>query len=47
MRWIVRSEKPLYNDPWLDIRVADVELPDGRQLEHRLIRTGRRWRDRD
>ena len=39
MRWIVRSEKPLYNDPWLDIRVADVELPDGRHLEHRVIRT--------
>jgi 8-oxo-dGTP pyrophosphatase MutT (NUDIX family) len=39
MRWIVHSEKPLYNDPWLDIRLADVELPDGRHLEHRLIRT--------
>jgi 8-oxo-dGTP pyrophosphatase MutT (NUDIX family) len=39
MRWIVHSEKPLYTDPWLDIRVADVELPDGRHLEHRLIRT--------
>jgi 8-oxo-dGTP pyrophosphatase MutT (NUDIX family) len=37
--WLVRSEKPLYTDPWLDIRVADVELPDGRHLEHRLIRT--------
>lgn len=39
MRWIVHSEKPLYTDPWLDIRVADVELPDGRHLEHRLIHT--------
>jgi len=39
MRWIVHSEKPLYNDPWLDIRLADVELPDGRHLKHRLIRT--------
>jgi 8-oxo-dGTP pyrophosphatase MutT (NUDIX family) len=39
MRWTVHSEKPLYTDPWLDIRVADVELPDGRHLEHRLIRT--------
>jgi 8-oxo-dGTP pyrophosphatase MutT (NUDIX family) len=38
-RWIVHSEKPLYNDPWLDIRLADVELPDGRHLEHRIIRT--------
>ena len=24
---------------WLDIRVVDVELPDGRHLAHRLIRT--------
>ena len=39
MRWIVHSEKSLYHDPWLDIRLADVELPDGRHLEHRVIRT--------
>jgi 8-oxo-dGTP pyrophosphatase MutT (NUDIX family) len=39
MRWTVCSEKPLYSDEWLDIRVADVELPDGRHLAHRLIRT--------
>ncbi len=39
MLWTVHSEKPLYEDEWLDIRLADVELPDGRHLEHRLIRT--------
>ena len=39
MRWKVVSEQPLYGDEWLDIRVADVELPDGRRLDHRLIRT--------
>lgn len=39
MRWTVHSEKPLYEDEWLDIRIADVELPDGTHLEHRLIRT--------
>ncbi|MEW9532881.1 NUDIX hydrolase [Microbispora sp. NPDC049125] len=39
MRWKVNSEEPLYTDPWLDIRLADVELPDGRHLDHRLIRT--------
>ena len=38
-RWEVHSEKPLYTDEWLDIRLADVELPDGRHLDHRLIRT--------
>jgi 8-oxo-dGTP pyrophosphatase MutT (NUDIX family) len=39
MRWTVHGERPLYQDEWLDIRLADVELPDGRHLEHRLIRT--------
>ncbi|MFG1942269.1 NUDIX domain-containing protein [Nonomuraea sp. NPDC048826] len=39
MRWQVHSEEPLYTDPWIDVRVADVELPDGRHLDHRLIRT--------
>lgn len=39
MRWKVHSEIPLYTDQWLDIRMADVELPDGRHLEHRVIRT--------
>jgi 8-oxo-dGTP pyrophosphatase MutT (NUDIX family) len=39
MRWQVHSEKTLYADAWLDVRVADVELPDGRHLDHRLVRT--------
>jgi len=39
VRWRVVSEQALYGDEWLDIRVADVELPDGRRLAHRLIRT--------
>ncbi|MFC5829988.1 NUDIX hydrolase [Nonomuraea insulae] len=39
MRWQVHSEKSLYHDRWLDVRVADVELPDGRRLDHRLIRS--------
>ena len=33
------SERPLYTDQWLDIRLADVALPDGRHLDHRVIRT--------
>ena len=39
MRWTVHGEEPLYTDEWLDIRLAEVELPDGRRLRHRLIRT--------
>jgi hypothetical protein len=39
MKWKVISEQPLYHDEWLDIRLAALELPDGRHLAHRLIRT--------
>ncbi|GAA2210030.1 NUDIX hydrolase [Nonomuraea monospora] len=39
MRWQVHSERSVYRDPWLDVRIADVELPDGRHLDHRLVRT--------
>lgn len=39
MRWTVHSEKPLYADEWLDIRLADVEITGGRRLEHRVIRS--------
>lgn len=39
MEWKVLSERPLYQDDWLDIRLADVEVPGGRHLEHRVIRT--------
>ncbi|MGH8793219.1 MAG: NUDIX hydrolase [Stackebrandtia sp.] len=39
MRWEIRSERSLYKDKWVDLRAADVELPDGRHLDHRLIRS--------
>ncbi|MDA0638036.1 NUDIX domain-containing protein [Nonomuraea sp. MCN248] len=39
MRWQVHSEEPLYPDRWLDVRIANVELPDGSRFGHRLIRT--------
>src|SRR6204780_3813178 len=39
MRWTVQGEQPLYQDEWLAIPRAGGELPDGRRLEHRLIRT--------
>jgi hypothetical protein len=41
MRWKVHSERTLYQDPWVHVLSADVELPDGRHLDHRLIRTPR------
>jgi 8-oxo-dGTP pyrophosphatase MutT (NUDIX family) len=38
MQWVIRSERSLYSDPWLEVRSADVELPDGQHLDHRLLR---------
>src|ERR1700722_5090592 len=38
MQWKVISDKLLYADQWLDLHAADVELPDGRHLDYRLIR---------
>jgi 8-oxo-dGTP pyrophosphatase MutT (NUDIX family) len=37
--WEITAERAAYADEWLDIRIADVVLPDGRVLAHRMIRT--------
>ncbi|WP_027343898.1 NUDIX domain-containing protein [Hamadaea tsunoensis] len=39
MRWTVHSVRDLYQDQWVHVQSADVELPDGRHLDHRLIKT--------
>ncbi|MBC6463204.1 NUDIX hydrolase [Actinomadura sp. HBU206391] len=38
MRWTFHGERSIYRSPWLDVRLADVELPDGRRFEHHLVR---------
>jgi 8-oxo-dGTP pyrophosphatase MutT (NUDIX family) len=39
MRWKVNSQRTLYEDQWVHLLAADVELPDGRHLDHRVIRS--------
>ena len=39
MQWKVVSERSLYRDQWVDVRCADIELPNGSHLDHRLIHT--------
>jgi 8-oxo-dGTP pyrophosphatase MutT (NUDIX family) len=39
LRWTVHSQETLYRDRWVHLLTADVELPDGRHLDHRVIRT--------
>jgi len=39
MTWQIQSERELYHDRWVHLTSADVLLPDGRHLDHRIIRT--------
>jgi 8-oxo-dGTP pyrophosphatase MutT (NUDIX family) len=38
MIWIVNNERAVYENPWLRVQLADVELPDGRHLDHYFLR---------
>lgn len=38
MKWRMHAERVLYRDEWIDVRATDVELPDGRRLDHRFIK---------
>lgn len=38
MRWTVHGERSLYDSGWINLHLADVELPDGERFEHHVIR---------
>jgi 8-oxo-dGDP phosphatase len=38
-QWTVHSERALYENPWVDLLMADVELSDGTRFDHHIIRT--------
>lgn len=38
MRWTIHGERPVYESPWIELHLADVELPDGQRLEHHVLR---------
>jgi 8-oxo-dGTP pyrophosphatase MutT (NUDIX family) len=38
VQWKNLGEHTVYENPWLRVNLADVELPDGRHLDHYLIR---------
>ena len=40
-RWRVHGEHALYSSHWIDLRLADVELPDGTRFPHHLVRMHR------
>jgi 8-oxo-dGTP pyrophosphatase MutT (NUDIX family) len=40
-RWRVHGERSVYESDWISLRLADVELPDGRRFDYHVIRSPR------
>ncbi len=41
MKWTVHGRRTLYESDWVNLRLEDVELAEGRRLEHHVIRMPR------
>jgi 8-oxo-dGTP pyrophosphatase MutT (NUDIX family) len=37
-RWRVHGERSLYTSEWLNLRLVEVELPDGTRFDHHVVR---------
>ena len=37
-KWRVHGERALYSSEWLNVRLADVELPNGERFDHHVVR---------
>jgi 8-oxo-dGTP pyrophosphatase MutT (NUDIX family) len=37
MRWTVHSRRSVYDSPWVNVRVDDVELPSGARIAHHAV----------
>ena len=38
MRWIVHGERSLYKSEWVNLTLADVEIPGHERFEHHVVR---------
>jgi 8-oxo-dGTP pyrophosphatase MutT (NUDIX family) len=41
MEWIVHGERHVYENPWVNLDLVDVELPDGQRFWHHVVRMQR------
>lgn len=39
--WIAHGERSVYASRWVDVRLVDVETPDGQRFEHHVLRLQR------
>jgi 8-oxo-dGTP pyrophosphatase MutT (NUDIX family) len=38
MKWQVHNRRPIYQSPWVEVWLDDVEIPGGRRFEHHVLR---------
>jgi 8-oxo-dGTP pyrophosphatase MutT (NUDIX family) len=38
MRWTVHGEQSLYESAWVNLRLVDVEVPEGPRFDHHVVR---------
>ena len=38
MKWTVHGERAVYESDWVNLALADVELPDGHRFDHHVVR---------
>ncbi|MEU3445675.1 NUDIX hydrolase [Streptomyces thermolilacinus] len=38
MRWTVHGERPVYENRWVNLWLADIETPDGNRFEHHVVK---------
>ncbi len=36
-RWVVHGERPIYENPWVTLGLADVSQPSGKRFEHHTV----------
>jgi 8-oxo-dGTP pyrophosphatase MutT (NUDIX family) len=38
MQWQIHGERPIYENPWVNVWLVDVQQPDGRRWEHHVLK---------
>lgn len=41
MKWTVHGRRSIYESPWMNLDLVDVELPDGQRFEQHVVRMAR------
>jgi 8-oxo-dGTP pyrophosphatase MutT (NUDIX family) len=36
-RWVVHSERPIYDSKWIKVSMADISVPSGDRFEHHVV----------